>query len=287
MKKRNVLQLESREKGLAKKAKSLKSKDLKARSDDSKKSGRIVQKRTRYTDMYEDVEAKFSVMERADRVLSQLENEHPYFLKCMLPSNVSHGFWLHLPKNFCSLHLPNHDCPIVLVDEWGNEYYTSYLLGRHGLSAGWRGFSISHRLLKGDILIFHLIEPCKLKVHILRVNGPDVISAALCLMNWNTSDRELDPAEDLVKKETKTRKKLKYVEPFLNNSSTPSKRLKVQNEPNLAIEPAADHCGSNNKKFSPKALEGSEICDQLQHDDLCYSKASFFKNGPRKDIACT
>lgn len=55
---------------------------------------RIVRKRTRYTDMYEDVEAKFSVMERAERVLSQLENEHPYFLKCMLPSNVSHGFWL-------------------------------------------------------------------------------------------------------------------------------------------------------------------------------------------------
>lgn len=70
----------------------------------------------------------------------------------------------HLPKFFCNIHLPNHDTSIMLVDEWGNEYRTSYLLDRHGLSAGWRGFSISHRLLKGDILIFHLTAPCKLKV---------------------------------------------------------------------------------------------------------------------------
>ncbi|GFP84561.1 B3 domain-containing protein os01g0234100 [Phtheirospermum japonicum] len=105
-------------------------------------------------------------MERADRVLTRLEAELelPFFLKCMLPSNVSHGFWLHLPRKFCNVHLPNHDASIILVDEWGNEYKTSYLLERHGLSAGWRGFSIAHRLLKGDILIFHLTEPCKLQV---------------------------------------------------------------------------------------------------------------------------
>ncbi|XP_073127945.1 B3 domain-containing protein Os06g0194400-like [Henckelia pumila] len=288
MKKRNVLQLESREKGIAEKAKSLKYKDLHACSDDSKKSGRIVRKRTGYRDMYEDVEAMFSVMERAERVLSQLENKHPHFLKCMQMSNVSHGFWLILPKLFCSLHLPNRDSSIVLVDEWGNEYKTSYLIGRHGLSAGWRGFSVSHRLLKGDILIFHLIEPCKLKVHIVRVNGADIIGAALCLMKWNTSDGELDSAEDPAKKEKKKSRKPKYVEPFFIHSSTPSKRLKAQNEPNSAIEPAADHCGSNNDEgFSPKALEGSEICDQLQHSDLCYSKASFFKDGPCGGIACT
>lgn len=78
----------------------------------------------------------------------------------------------------------------------------------------------------------------------------DVICAALCLMNWKTSDGELDPgyvsypftsshtiledilgacnrpifirticsAEDLGKKETKMRRKPKYVEPFLIDS---------------------------------------------------------------------
>ncbi|KZV37447.1 hypothetical protein F511_24854 [Dorcoceras hygrometricum] len=285
MRKKNVMQLGSREEGVAKKAKGLKSKDLQACSE-SKKSGRNVRKRTRYIDMFEDVEARFSVMERAERVLSHLQNEHPYFLKCMLPSNVSHGFWLHLPKKFCSLHLPNHDSSIVLVDEWGNEYRTSYLLWRHGLSAGWRGFSKSHRLLKGDVLIFHLIEPCKLKVHIVRVHGPDVIGAALCLMNWDTSDREPDSAENLVKKEIKMHGKQKYVEPFLIDSPTPSKHLKARNEPNSGSEPTADHCGSNREGFSPKALEGSEISGQLQHNDQCHSKGSFFKNGPCDGIAC-
>jgi len=62
------------------------------------------------------------------------------------------------------MHLPSSDTTVILVDEWGNEYKTSYLLERNGLSAGWRGFSISHRLLKGDLLIFRLIEPCKMKV---------------------------------------------------------------------------------------------------------------------------
>jgi hypothetical protein len=34
-----------------------------------------------------------------------------------------------------------------------------------GLSAGWRrGFSIAHKLLVGDIVIFHLVKPSKFKV---------------------------------------------------------------------------------------------------------------------------
>lgn len=147
------------------------------------------------------------VMERAERVLASLADEAPCFLKCMLPSNVTYSFWLvsqnfiHdlcggtiltwiylfliisilllfcylplllwqiIPKRFCSLHLPSEDSTVILVDEWGKEYKTNYLIDRHGLSAGWRGFSISHRLLKGDILIFRLIAPCKLKVNYLK-----------------------------------------------------------------------------------------------------------------------
>ncbi|KAL1534647.1 B3 domain-containing protein-like protein isoform X2 [Salvia divinorum] len=174
-----------KEKGVSRK---LKSKDIQA-SDSPKKSRSNARKRTRFADLYDDIEAQYSVVERAERVLEHLENELPHFVKYMLPSNVAHGFWLHLPKNFCIKYLPKHDTSIVLVDVWGNEYTTSYLLDRHGLSAGWRGFSISHRLLKGDILLFHLTAPCKLKVHIVRVHDTDAASAALCLMDMDASAR--------------------------------------------------------------------------------------------------
>ncbi|KAK6136878.1 hypothetical protein DH2020_029390 [Rehmannia glutinosa] len=205
-------------------------------------------------------------MERADRVLARLENEHPHFLKCMLPSNVSHGFWLHLPINFCSVHLPNHDTSIVLVDEWGNEYKTSYLLGRHGLSAGWRGFSIAHRLLKGDILIFHLIEQCKLKVHIVRVNSSDVVSAALCLMNLDACRRGTDD-EDPEKKHKRKRKRTKYVEPFPLDISTPPENVKGKNVP--------DQSASNSNGFSSEVIEGSEITNRPQPKTLCYTGRPF------------
>lgn len=154
-------------------------------------------------DIYDDVESMFTVMDRAARVLGSIEDEVPYFLKCMLPSNVTYSFWLVsliifpvlsdsesgklnvnffvfplcaffplfsssssqiIPRKFGTLHLPSQDSTVILVDEWGKEYKTTYLIDRNGLSAGWRGFSISHRLLKGDILIFRLIGPCKLQV---------------------------------------------------------------------------------------------------------------------------
>jgi hypothetical protein len=42
--------------------------------------------------------------------------------------------------------------------------WLKYLWVKVGLSAGWRGFSIAHKLLVGDIVIFHLVKPSKFKV---------------------------------------------------------------------------------------------------------------------------
>lgn len=53
---------------------------------------------------------------------------------------------------------------IVLEDESGNECDTKYLAEKTGLSAGWRGFSIAHKLVEGDVLVFHLVKPSKFKV---------------------------------------------------------------------------------------------------------------------------
>ena len=53
---------------------------------------------------------------------------------------------------------------MVLEDENGKLYETKYLSDKTGLSAGWRGFSIAHKLLQGDVIVFHLVMPNKFMV---------------------------------------------------------------------------------------------------------------------------
>ncbi|XP_042020441.1 B3 domain-containing protein Os01g0234100-like [Salvia splendens] len=120
------------------------------------------------TDVNTNVGVSSSPMERAQEVQANLSPKFPSFIKLMLKSHVSGGFWLGLPKNFCVAHLPKHDEIVVLVGENEYEYTTRYLVEKTGLSGGWRTFSIAHKLLAGDVLVYQLIEPRKLKVHILR-----------------------------------------------------------------------------------------------------------------------
>ncbi|XP_022896798.1 B3 domain-containing protein At5g42700-like isoform X3 [Olea europaea var. sylvestris] len=231
-KNKKTMQMGTEKKIVTKKTKTRKSKHNEVSSDNSKKSESIVRKRARYSDMYDDIEARFSVMERADKLLASI----------------------HLPRKFCDLHLPKHDSTTVLVDEWGNEYKTSYLLERNGLSAGWKGFSVSHRLLKGDILIFLLVEPFKLKVHIVRVNSSDVMDAALCLMNLYAHGRGIDP--DLVKKDNKKRKKATFVDPFVLVISTPPESVHSQgkNTPKSVVQPVTNQSESSSNGFRSEIL---------------------------------
>lgn len=62
------------------------------------------------------------------------------------------------------MHLPEHDATVILEDENQTEYNTKYLAERRGLSGGWRGFSIAHSLIEGDVLVFHMVRYCKMKV---------------------------------------------------------------------------------------------------------------------------
>ncbi|KAF3636544.1 B3 domain-containing protein [Capsicum chacoense] len=281
-----------RKKMIPKKPRSVKSKPKQVKSNNPIKAERIKRKgtgkRTNINDLYDDVEAKYSVMERAERVLSSLADEFPSFAKCMLPSNVAHGFWLHLPKSFCNMHLPNHDTSVILVDEWGNEFRTSYLLGRNGLSAGWRGFSISHRLLKGDLLIFRLIEPCKMKVYIVRVNGREVVDAALCLMNWDTLTKSTE--FDLVREDKRKRKKAKRLaEPFLVDLSKPKERVHNDSHSiiDLNVSPSEHQCENNSEDLGSEVLEGSDVTNRLQSNEICCPETSFLHdNNPHNSVAC-
>ncbi|XP_052141145.1 B3 domain-containing protein Os01g0234100 isoform X1 [Oryza glaberrima] len=109
-----------------------------------------------------------SAMERAQEIQTKLPAEHPSFVKHMLHSHVVSGFWLGLPAGFCNKYLPKHDTDIVLEDENGNNHKTTYLGGKQGLSAGWRGFAINHDIKVGDVVVFELVSTTKFKVHIIR-----------------------------------------------------------------------------------------------------------------------
>ncbi|KAI5661069.1 hypothetical protein M9H77_20392 [Catharanthus roseus] len=275
-----------KKKAIAGRPKTLKSKAKQGTSDNATKSG-SKRKRTATNDIYDDVEAKFTVMERAERVLSRLEDETPCFAKCMLPSNVTYSFWLIIPKRFCSLHLPSQDSTITLVDEWGKEYKTNYLIDRHGLSGGWRGFSIAHRLLKGDILIFCLIEPCKLKVHIVRVHGVDAVNAALCLMNMDASRKRKDA--ELAKQDNKKRKRtMKYEESYMLDApkfpdEVKEKGKKVTKSNSLTL---VDQSENNIEDSLSPVSKGSEIHDHLIPADHRCSETSFLHDHPCKGVTC-
>ncbi|KAK1358854.1 B3 domain-containing protein [Heracleum sosnowskyi] len=144
-------------------------------------------RKTNIDSLYQDSDTKKSVMRRADEVLQSIPMEYPRFSKPMISSNVSSGFWLILPLEFCKRYMPNKDLAVVLVDDLGIQWGTSYLKKQHGFSAGWRGFAMNHGLLKGDILVFHKISPKVFKVNIVRVNDLDATDGALILMHMSTS----------------------------------------------------------------------------------------------------
>ena len=53
--------------------------------------------------------------------------------------------------------MQSEDAKVVLMDEAGQERDPTYLEKHHGLSAGWKRFAMKHEVLKGDILVFHMI----------------------------------------------------------------------------------------------------------------------------------
>ncbi|XP_038703432.1 B3 domain-containing protein At5g42700-like [Tripterygium wilfordii] len=123
--------------------------------------------------VYASDEARAEAMQNAEKLESGLGSDFPIFIKSMLQSHVTGGFWLGLPVHFCKRNLPGCDDVITLIDEEGDEYPTIYLARKTGLSGGWKGFAVAHQLVDGDALVFQLIKPTAFKVYIIRVNGPE------------------------------------------------------------------------------------------------------------------
>ncbi|GMH02700.1 hypothetical protein Nepgr_004539 [Nepenthes gracilis] len=158
---------------------------------------RIHRRRDLLNRAYASDDDRIYAVQRAEDMESSLDSEFPRFVKPMLQSHVTGGFWLGLPVQFCKTHLPDHDDMITLVDEDGGEWETKYLAGKTGLSGGWRGFSIDHELVDGDALVFQLIRPTKFKVYIVRVNSSEEVD--------EVRDRRCDASEVIGAKKTSKR----------------------------------------------------------------------------------
>ncbi|CAK9176995.1 unnamed protein product [Ilex paraguariensis] len=120
--------------------------------------------------VYASDEAREYATKKAEELESSLEADYPTFVKPMLQSHVTGGFWLGLPSHFSKRNLPRRDDTVSLVDEQGDEYQTVYLARKTGLSGGWKRFAVEHELVDGDALVFQLIRPTVFKVYIIRVN---------------------------------------------------------------------------------------------------------------------
>ncbi|XP_048502288.1 B3 domain-containing protein Os01g0234100 isoform X3 [Beta vulgaris subsp. vulgaris] len=111
---------------------------------------------------------KPSIIRQAEELRSRLEANYPCFIKPMLKSHVASCFWMGLPVPFCKMYLPQNDTYFILENQYGKKYRVKYLARKTALSGGWRGFSIAEELSQGDVLVFHLIQPTKFKVYVLR-----------------------------------------------------------------------------------------------------------------------
>ncbi|KAK1325980.1 hypothetical protein QJS10_CPA01g01206 [Acorus calamus] len=83
--------------------------------------------------VYASDEARHYAIKRAQEIENTLGPDSLTFVKAMLQSHTTGGFWL-----------------------------------KNGLSAGWRGFAIEHELVDGDAVVFHLVNQITFKVYIVR-----------------------------------------------------------------------------------------------------------------------
>ncbi|EYU26113.1 hypothetical protein MIMGU_mgv1a025604mg [Erythranthe guttata] len=201
-------------------------------------------------------------MERAEEVQRNLPKKFPSFVKLMLRSHVTQGFWLGLPNKFCRDYLPKNDEKIVLVDANEKGYDTKYLAGRTGLSGGWRAFSIEHNLLEGDVVVFHLIEPCKFKLYIVRARRLTEVDGAMSLVNLDSHPEPIKACTDDAEiadgiKFSESRLDFKYVNCFQDFSIHLDGGLVIDSEvPRHQKKKYYDLCRSQNTFLHENLVRG-------------------------------
>uniref|UniRef100_A0A2P2QRH0 TF-B3 domain-containing protein n=1 Tax=Rhizophora mucronata TaxID=61149 RepID=A0A2P2QRH0_RHIMU len=131
-------------------------------------------------------------MLRAQEIQSTLEATFPSFAKALVRSNVHVGFWMHLPMQFCKSHLPRNDTTIFLENEIGKEFIINYIAERTALSGGWKAFCAGNKLREGDVLIFHLVQPLRFKVYIVKGNDSAKVDGDLGHLSLDAQQNQIN-----------------------------------------------------------------------------------------------
>ncbi|XP_024356629.1 B3 domain-containing protein Os12g0592300 isoform X1 [Physcomitrium patens] len=127
-------------------------------------NGTVMSKRRPITELEKVVALK------AARALNLVK---PNTLVVMSKGHVYKGFLLGIPKQFSKDWLPSESKEITLANKSGHRWTVKWLPSHGGLSAGWRRFSLDHRLEEYDVCVFELVDKAHfvLLVHIFRVLG--------------------------------------------------------------------------------------------------------------------
>ncbi|KAL4568711.1 hypothetical protein LXL04_024326 [Taraxacum kok-saghyz] len=181
-------------------------------------------------------------MIRAEKFQSSLDTKHPTCLKLLVKAHVdvSAGYWMGFPQPFSKLFLPKIDTDMILEDENGEIHHVKYIANKYGLSAGWKKFASDHKLLEGDVIIFQLVEPFKLKVYIIRANDLNEENGALSLITFeaHTEQTLLETGTPSTTKRKSKRRKNSHPQ------KTPPKKQKLPS-------------GNDSEEVRSEVLEGS------------------------------
>ncbi|PWA66428.1 DNA-binding pseudobarrel domain-containing protein [Artemisia annua] len=139
-------------------------------------------------------------------------------------------------RPFAKTHLPKKDSEMLVEDENGVIDEIKYNAEKLGLSAGWKKFASGHNLLEGDAIVFHLVEPYKFKVYIIRADNLNEVDGALCLLNM---EEQMVPEMDMPSPKPKKRKRpksLPLLEQSGNNSEEVGSEVLEGSKPELSLE---------------------------------------------------
>ncbi|XVE49180.1 hypothetical protein DITRI_Ditri01bG0061600 [Diplodiscus trichospermus] len=132
--------------------------------------------------------------------------------------------------SFCKLHMPKHDTTVILEDESGEEYKTTYIAKRTALSAGWKAFSAGHKLVEGDVLVFHLVSSSRFKVYIVRAFKSNKLDGVFCLRNVNVHAKPIRSIRMKRRKRTSNKAKCLELLPLDNVENNSLMVLDTNNE---------------------------------------------------------
>nr|XP_043607284.1 B3 domain-containing protein Os01g0234100-like [Erigeron canadensis] len=207
-------------------------------------------------------------MIRAQEVRSSLGTEHPSCIKLMVKAHLDSttgGYWMGFSHQWARMYLSKTDREMLIEDEDGEIYQIKYNSDKSGLSAGWRKFATGHNLLEGDALVFHLVDPFKFKVYIIRANDLNEVDGALGLLNLEART----PQSDTPTPTTKKSKRPKEVPIDMVR-----KKNKLSTPPSQIIINPMEQSGNDSEEVGSEVLEGS----RPSKPDLSFPELNSFKD---------